>query len=58
MRDRLMVGQRTLDPFIMVRIHVPQQKNLPRIQTFITLLISIYHHYERTKERRDLYRNI
>ena len=25
MGDRLMVGQQTLDLFIMVRIHVPQQ---------------------------------
>ena len=24
LRDRLTVGQRTLDPFTMVRIHVPQ----------------------------------
>ena len=28
MRDRLMVGQRTLNPFIMVRVHAGQQRIL------------------------------
>lgn len=30
MRDRLMVGRRTLDPSIMVRIHVPQPVRIER----------------------------